>query len=116
MVRRVVLLPNGRHCGIGVYVASWKSLLKAPAGSSIRGFGHFPESREAILRELRAGIHERINKHLSWFGKGRKWSYEWQIETMRLAHQVNHPRLIISWMPAEWKPRFGHRLREAMEF
>src|SRR5712672_2458621 len=45
---------------------------------------------------------------------GRKFEHEWQIETYRASRQLNHPRLIIDWLPPWLHSRFKHRLRSAM--
>lgn len=109
--KRIVDLPGNRKVSLGHYVQCWRKVLSCAPGTEFKsGFNRWPESRETILREFRRGMADRINRHIPGFGKGRKWAYEWQIETERAARQLNHPRLVIHWLPIWLKPRFAHRL------
>lgn len=113
MTRRVVVLPNGRRCGLGVYVASWAKVAAVVATdpkARIKGWDHFPEDADRVLRALREGLHDRINRHLRHFGKGRKWASDWQNEMWRASRDLNQPRLRIYWLPSDLRGRFGHRL------
>lgn len=110
MSQRYVTLPNGHQCDIGEYLNSWKALKSMAPDREISGWSYFPTEARDILRELDYGLHDRINRHLPWFGHGRKWSYEWQVEACRAARDLNTPRLAIHWLPAWLKPRFAHRL------
>lgn len=121
-MQRVVYLPGGRHVTLGNYVLAWKRALVAPPGAVFeKGFNWYPERREEILREFRKGMHDRINRRIAGFPgtlrtnafpATRKYTYEWQLETYRAAVQLNHPRLIIDWLPLWLKKRYPHRLRE----
>lgn len=110
-MQRVIRLPNGRYCSLKSYCASWRALKAMPAGAMVRGFDHFPSDAADILRDMRAAVHDRINLNGKLYGTGRKWSREWQIETRRAADQINHPRLIIDWLPEQLVARFSYRLR-----
>jgi hypothetical protein len=88
MRHRYVTLPNGRACGLGVYVRAWKTLRTLKADDSVSGFGHFAEPASDVLRTLRDGMHDRINRHAPGFGRGRKWSNDWQREAIQCAHAV----------------------------
>lgn len=113
--KRYVVLPNGRRCSLGVYVASWKTILQivreTPA-ASIRGFDHFPDEAPRVLRALRLGMHDRINRHLPGFGVGRKWDQDWQRAARHCANEVNYPRLVVRWVPADLRARLEHRLSD----
>ena len=124
-MQRVVYLSEGRHITLAGYVSAWKKALTAPAGATFeKGFNWYPESRENVLREFRRGLHDRINRRVPGFSgtlrpkstHGRKWQYEWQIETYRAAQQLNHPRLIIHWLPPWLKQRFQHRLYDPSDY
>lgn len=78
--------------------------------SSIKGFGDWPESAEYVLREMRYGMMDRINKHDRKYGIGRKWSGEWQRETANCARDVNTPRLIVRYVPLHLRARLAHRI------
>ena len=106
----VVRLPNGLQCPIPSYVAGWRALRGMDPCAKVRGWDHFPTEAGAILRALRAGMHDRINRHLAWSQETRKWSPLWQADMARAARDLNWPRLRIHWLPPELRERFGHRL------
>ncbi len=112
--QRTVRLGSGRRVSLGDYVRAWRIALAAPANTWFR---ETPCSwaggdRAQVLREFRKGLDDRINRHVPHYGKGRKWKEQWQIETLRAAREINHPRLAIHWLPAWLKPRYAHRLVE----
>lgn len=106
----VITLPNGRQVGVKQYCHAWRTLKTVNPDMQCSGWGHFPESAKHILAEYREGVHDRINKQLPWWGRGRKWEQIWQIETLRAARQVNQPRLRIYWLPKQLQDRFRYRL------
>lgn len=110
MSKRYITLPNGRRCGLAVYLDAWRQLRAMDPNIEVTGFDHFSQAARHILREIQYGIHDRINRHIPGFGQGRKWSYEWQVETLRAARALNTPRLAIHWLPSWLKPRFSHRI------
>lgn len=107
---RIIVKPNGRPVAIGEYVRCWRILKTAHPDALAGNWQHFPASASEILSDIRWGLHDRINRHLPWFNCGRKWSWQWQTETMRAAIALNTPRLAIHWLPAWLMPRFGHRI------
>jgi hypothetical protein len=123
-MKRVIYLSEGRTVSLGAYVKAWQFALASPPRTMFdKGFNWYPETREQVLQEFRRGLQDRINRRVPGFPttlrprqipSSRKWSYEWQIETYRAAQQLNHPRLIIDWLPAWLKPRYSNRLRENM--
>lgn len=110
--QRVVRLGDGRRVTLGAYVRAWKAALAAPATAWFRTTpcSWAGGDRAQVLREFRDGLDARINRHIPEYGRGRKWNAGWQIETLRAARALNHPRLAIHWLPAWLKPRFGYRL------
>lgn len=107
-----VLLGHGQRVTLAVYVRAWKTALAAPADA---WFPRTPCSwaggdRAQVLHEFRAGIDDRINRHLPDYGTGRKWRSEWQVETRRAAQALNTPRLAIHWLPQWLKGRFAGRI------
>lgn len=112
--RHFVTLASGRRVSLGAYVAAWRTVRRADPNARFRGapdawFGEI-EPAERILRQFRAGLHSRINRHLPDYGRGRKWSQDWQREALQTAGKVNTPRLIVRWIPADLMPRLSHRL------
>lgn len=110
--QRVIALGDGRRVTLGAYVQAWKTALAAPATAWFRtspcrwSGGH----RDDVLREFRAGLDDRINRHIPGYGRGRKWDSQWQIEARRASRDLNQPRLVIRWLPDWLKPRFAERL------
>jgi hypothetical protein len=110
MTPRAFILPNGRACGVQKYCDAWRTLKTMLPTDSVKGWDHFPEKVEVILREIRRGIHDRINRHMPGYGVGRKWGDLWQTDAARAARDLNTPRLAIRWLPGEWRDRFRHRI------
>lgn len=113
-MRRYITLPNGKRCSIPMYVKAWRLLLTLPPQEPISGFSWWTESAADVLREIRAGMHDRINRHDPAYGVGRKWSPDWQRAAGHCARAVNTPRLIVRQIhPADLRARLSHRLEAA---
>lgn len=118
MTQRYVTLGDGRRIGLGAYVAAWKRCIEldaeTPIGRGVTGWG---QTAGEALQDLRAGLADRINKDLPWYGRGRKWSADWQRGMAQAAWQVNTPRLIIRWLPADLMKvqRLRARIEDARE-
>ena len=111
-MKRVIKLPNDRRVSLPVYVNAWRTLKAMDPSESVKGWDHFPTPAGEILRKLRAGMHDRINRHLPGYGQGRKWDDIWQLETARAADKLNAPRHVIRWLPHWLRDRFNHRLED----
>ncbi|RWQ35826.1 MAG: hypothetical protein EOS20_17280 [Mesorhizobium sp.] len=112
VIKRAVTLGDGRKVSLAAYVAAWKKCLALHPSTPV---GRCPDGWDGrasdALAQFRSGMHDRINRHLPHYGKGRKWSSDWQRETMQAAARLNCPRLAIDWLPIHLKERFSHRLR-----
>jgi hypothetical protein len=115
-MKRYITLPNGNACGIPTYVKAWRTLKTAQPDEQIKGWDHFATEAKDILREIRYGVHDRINRHISGYGHGRKWSEDWQRTMIQSADRLNTPRLVIDWLPGDLKERFANRLRVNLEW
>jgi len=73
-MKQYITLPNGKACSLGVYVNAWRKLKKMDTNEEIKGWEWYPVSAGRILRKISYGVHDRINRHLPWFGKGRNWA------------------------------------------
>lgn len=113
---RYVSLCDGRKIGLGAYVAAWRQCLalptKTPIGRGVDGWG---QNAGEALHDLRRGLDDRINRHLPWFGRGRKWDSDWYWGMHRAASELNYRnagggRLAIHSLPPELRTRFEHRL------
>ncbi len=62
MPQRVIVLPNRRRVTLGEYCQSWKRLKSLPLDREVSGWEWYPVSTRDILREIRAGVHDRINR------------------------------------------------------
>jgi hypothetical protein len=111
-MKRYITLPNGNTCSLPAYVKAWSTLKTAAPREQIKGWDHFPTEAGHILREIRYGVHDRINRHVPGYGKGRKWDQQWQADMRRASRDLNTPRLVISWLPFDIKERFAYRLRD----
>ena len=108
---RYITLGDGRTIGLGKYVEAWKACLALPAATPIgRGIDGWGQTAGEALRDLRAGMDDRINRNIPGFGKGRKWSSDWYWQAWRLARDVNTPRLVVRWAPLEFRARLADRL------
>lgn len=111
--KRVIRLPNGRTCGLAKYVASWRLTITLAAqnpNQEVSGWQWFSVPLSSVLRDLRDGMHDRINRHIAGYGKGRKWDGNWQRAAGNCARDVNTPRLVVRCVPAEFRARLAHRL------
>jgi len=61
---------------------------------------------------LMSCLHEKINRNEK--PRGRKDCQKWFIEMRRASREINHPRLIIDYLPKDLKTRFAYRLRANM--
>lgn len=114
---RVITLGCGRTIRLGAYARAWRRAKAAVPGSRFeRGLtSHFSVTREELLEQFRYGTDDRISSHMPGYGKGRKWSEDWQREVMQSKWRINTPRLILDWLPKDLRARFAHRLRCNME-
>lgn len=112
-MQRVITLPNGRQCSLAVYVKAWRALLEADPEERIAGFSYSSERAADILREMRYGMHDRINRHLPGFGCGRKWKADYQIRLARDAgrlRDIARRIRVYQFESSEARSRFSHLL------
>ena len=114
--KRYITLGDGRKIGLGAYVKAWKACLGLPGNAYIgRGVDGWGQTAGEALRDLRAGLQDRINRKIPGYGVGRKWSSDWYWPTWRAAQELNNPRLLIRYLPPELMkiPRFRDRVEYA---
>ena len=88
----MIRLGNGHRVTVGAYVAAIRKV--DPTKTYDHGLcGWGPMTGACVLGEFREGVHDRINRHNPAYGRGRKWSLEWQLDTCRAARMLNTPRL-----------------------
>lgn len=115
----VIRLPNGRQVTIPTYCAAFRRVRSADPNQWInpRDWDGFGCRADRLLRQMRDGMAERINRHMAGFGVGRKWSAEWQRGAREVAYRL--PRRIITRereCPKELRARLAHRLYQDGEF
>jgi hypothetical protein len=100
-MKRPVTLPNGRACSLRSYCAGWRKLKTLSPDMQIGNWDDFPIEAAAILRDQHRGMHDRINRHILGYGRGRKWDERYQADlrcdaparrrlcSRRLVHPVN---------------------------
>lgn len=109
-MQHYITLGDGRRIGIAAYVRAWKQCKMFPAHTYIGKSGWGQTAGEA-LRDLRAGLDDRINRRIPGYGVGRKWSDDYEREMLHARVRLNQPRLVIDWLPADLRDRFADRLR-----
>jgi len=60
------------------------------------------------LRWFRGCLDRKCSRGL--VQAGRKWSHDWWWQALRTAREVNTPRLVVRWIPFEFRDRLAHRL------
>lgn len=115
MSRRVVTLGDGRRVTLGAYVRAWRTVRAADPAALFRGSPcgdwRIPETAGESLRQFRAGMVDRINRHLPSYGRGRKWRDDWQHRARDVAWRMR-ARVVtrIADCPRELRARLDHRL------
>lgn len=61
-MKHIIGLPDGRQILLSEYLRSWKKLLTLPPQTSVERWEWFPCSAAEILRQISAGVHDRINQ------------------------------------------------------
>lgn len=115
MTRRYITLPNGRKCGLGTYARAWAALKRADPAALFPGFAYFPERAESILHAMRGGLSERINRHVTGYGIGRKWDNDYQVRLWRDSRRLRDiaARIIVrQFETVEARSRFAHLLTD----
>ncbi len=69
-MKRVITLPGGRVVTIGEYVRSWRILKTLPPDREVARWTWHPVSAGEILRDIRRGIHDRINQAAAYSKRG----------------------------------------------
>jgi hypothetical protein len=57
---------------------------------------------------FRQCLHRKASRGLVQVG--RKWSSDWFNQARRTAREVNTPRLVVRWIPFEFRKQLAHRL------
>jgi hypothetical protein len=64
-MQRVIILPNGKQCGLTTYVHAWKTIRRMVRDGNgreeIKGFGDWPRPAASILRSIQYGVDDRVN-------------------------------------------------------
>lgn len=109
---RVIRLPNGRQVTLSAYVIAWRQLLEMDGTALIRDWDYYPTEARAVLDAMRDGVHDRINRVVPWWGRGRKWESDWQRAALHCSRRVNAWRVIVrpGDVPKEFRARLATRI------
>lgn len=121
---------SGRHCislsaldrrvSIPAYIAAVRRAIAAPDATFRQGLeSWWPVTGAEIRREYNRALNRRIMRHAPHYGRGRKWSDDWQRAARQTANRVNMPRLIVrdsEVHPPELRRRLAHRITRPEEF
>ena len=110
--RRVYLAAHQKYVALGKYIAFVKCAIADPDArfqyTLTQWWGGF--GRE-IRKEFRDGMHDRINQHLSWYNKGRRWDkdYWWKLwrDVQRIRGRRHFERLETQEMEVRYGGRFN---------
>jgi hypothetical protein len=89
MTKCYIGLPNGKRSVLPTYCAAWRTLKTLDPKAQVKGWDDFPADAADVLRDMRAGLADRINRHIPGYGRGRKWDARYQLELRRDARRVN---------------------------
>lgn len=68
-MKRYITLPNGKSVSLSTYVNAWRILKTLDPNTRTPGFSYSFDTASDVLREIRKGMHDRINQHLDRTGK-----------------------------------------------
>lgn len=112
---KVITLPNGTRLRLGDYCQAWKRLKTLPPETEISGWEWYPVEARHILREIRRGVTDRINR------RGRMVIRERPTARRREANEVNpttgETLRVVSYQPIpdrvqrELRKRIRHNCR-----
>lgn len=110
---RYVTLGDGSTIGVNCYVAGWQEVISSPPERLYKKglTGWWPVTAQEILRQYRAGLHDRISRRAPGYGCGRKWDSDWQRNVIMLATKVN-ARCVVraNDVPKEFRRRLAARI------
>ncbi len=120
-VRHAIRIPSGRRVTVRAYVSAWRSLarLERQGKNPVVPVGQW-DSYDGVpamnvLRAMRAGMHDRINRYLPDYGHGRKWQDQYQRDLRLAARDLNTPNLRVAWLPPDLRRRFADRMNRHFE-
>lgn len=96
-----------------VYIEAWKKATDNPTTY----FKHPDWTRgivtgEEWAKECRKALMKRINSRAGIKFEGRKHDPDYERSILQASIALNHPRLIIDWLPKDLEKRFAYRLRK----
>lgn len=109
-IQRMIVLPSGKRVTLRAYCAAWRKVKEAAPNRLVSDFEWFPVPAGEVKQRMLGAVHDRINKHLPGYRRGRKWDQDWQRAAVHCANEVNTPRRIVRWVPADLRDRLAHRI------
>ena len=68
----LITIPSGRKVTVGTYAKAWRALLTMPPDAEVPNWQWYPVPAASILRDMRDGLHDRINRKDPRYPRGRK--------------------------------------------
>lgn len=108
---RFVTLGSGRKVGLGAYTRAWRQAKKMPSDASVRETpsGRAGSTAGQALREFRAGMHDRINRHVKGHAAGRKWGDDYQAGARHAANNLRAGVRLHADAPKDIQRKLSHR-------
>lgn len=103
-----IRIPSGRSVPVGQYATAWKKLLTIEPTARVPKWDHFDTDAGEVLREMRAGMMDRINKKDPRYPKGKKAGADYERALAQFTMYVRNPRVIIDWID----PMLGSRVAQ----
>lgn len=111
-----IRIPGGRQVTVGEYVRSWKILLGVDPGANVPRWGEWGSKAGEVLQEIRAAIHDRINRKDPTYPKGRRAGDDYSRALAQFHMYVVNPRVVIDFIDPILGKRvaqiYGRRLRK----
>ncbi len=110
---RCVIIPCGRPVSVRQYAAAWRMVRSLPPDTPIRArqWDHCDTTAGRVLRDMRHGLHDRINRHVPRYGIGRRWEPEYAGDVARLARTLRDRCVVRPCdVPRDLVPRLAHRI------
>lgn len=103
---------------VGRIVDDWRALLALPDDARVRAWGW--EDRAGRVKEsMRLRLHWKISGQCPWYGYGRKWTDEYQVDQMRdcdaVRRKLQQRVRLYQLATPELRRRYAHLLDDRNE-
>lgn len=103
-----IRIPSGRSIPVGQYAAAWKKLKTVPPTAQVPNWDHFDTDAAEVLRDMRYGMMDRINRKDPRYPKGRRAGADYDRALAQFTMYARNPRVVIDCID----PVLGRRVAE----